>query len=151
MRRRALLLLAAAALAVAVGSAPIQAAPIAFRDAMDDSPLNVKLKPGEALTPALEQFYATGIDPYLGNAEAIAAGKALFAEFCQVCHMPDATGRIGPNLVDDVYNYKRTSTDVGMFEVLYAGAAGAMRSLADRLTQDQMLRVIAFVRSLKQK
>ena len=45
---------------------------------------------------------------------------------------------------------ERAGTDVGMFEVVYGGASGAMQSFARRgLTQDQMLRIMAYVRSLK--
>ena len=41
-------------------------------------------------------------------------------------------------------------TDVCQFEILYGGASGAMQSFARRgMTQDQMLKVIAYVRSLK--
>ncbi|HMN37684.1 MAG TPA: hypothetical protein PKD49_08240 [Hyphomicrobium sp.] len=52
--------------------------------------------------------------------------------------------------VDDVFIYRRTNTDVGMFEVVHSGASGAMRSFAQRgMTQDQMLLVLAYVKSLK--
>ncbi len=47
---------------------------------------------------------------------------------------------MGPSLVDDVYVNKRANTDVGKFEIIHSGAAGAMRSFAKRgLTQDQIL------------
>jgi cytochrome c-L len=37
-----------------------------------------------------------------------------------------------------------------MFEIIYGGASGAMQSFARRgLTQDQILRIMAYVRSLK--
>ena len=37
-----------------------------------------------------------------------------------------------------------------MFEVIYAGAAGAMQSFFRRgLTQDEMLKIIAYTRALK--
>jgi cytochrome c-L len=127
----------------------LPAAAIEFRRALDDSPLAVPLPEGDQLTAAVARFHATGENPYEGDAEAIAAGKRLYARWCQACHLPDATGRIGPNLVDDLYKYPRTATDAGMFEVVYGGAAGAMQSFATRLSQDQILQVIAFVHSLR--
>lgn len=56
---------------------------------------------------------------------------------------------MGLNLVDDKVAYPRVTTDVGMFEVTYGGASGAMRGFKGRLTQDDILKVIAYVRSLK--
>ena len=59
-------------------------------------------------------------------------------------------GRIGSTLIGESWKYERAATDVGMFEILYGGASGAMQSFARRgMTQDQMLKVIAYVRSLK--
>jgi cytochrome c-L len=69
---------------------------------------------------------------------------------CQACHLPDGSGRIGSTLIADTWKHERAATDVGMFEILYGGASGAMQSFSRRgMTQDQMLKVIAYVRSLK--
>jgi cytochrome c-L len=69
---------------------------------------------------------------------------------CQACHLPDGSGRIGSTLVADTWKHERATTDVGMFEILYGCFSGAMQSFArGGMTQDQMLRVIAYVRSLK--
>ena len=52
-------------------------------------------------------------------------------------------------MVGTDWTYPRSATDVGMFEVIYGGASGAMQSFARRgMTQDQMLKIIAYVRSL---
>jgi cytochrome c-L len=57
---------------------------------------------------------------------------------------------LGPSLIGDDWKYKRVATDVGMFEVIYAGAAGAMQSFSGRgVTQDETLKIIACVRTLK--
>jgi len=53
-----------------------------------------------------------------------------------------------PSLVDDVFNCKRSHTDLGMFEIIFGGAVGAMQPFDERLTPDEILRVIAYVRSL---
>ena len=53
------------------------------------------------------------------------------------------------SLIDDKLRHPRVVDDVGMFEVVYGGAAGAMAGFKGRLTQDQILMVIAYVRSVK--
>jgi cytochrome c-L len=123
---------------------------IEFRHALDDSALDLAPIKGEEFTEAVKSFRESGVDPYSGNAEAIARGKTLFEENCQACHNSDATGGMGPSLVDDVYVNKRANTDVGKFEIIHSGAAGAMRSFSQRgMTQDQILHIIAFLNSLK--
>ncbi len=64
--------------------------------------------------------------------------------------MPDGTGRIGPSLVDDEWKYPRADTDVGRFEVIYAGAAGAMQAFGRRMDQDQILKVMAYIEKLRE-
>ncbi len=122
---------------------------IVFLDPLDDSPLAIPLPEGAELTPAVTEFHQTGVDPYDGDATAAAAGKVLYAKWCQACHLPDGSGRIGPSLIDDQHNHARTGTDQGMFEMLWAGGLGAMQSFATRLTQDEMLQVIAHINELK--
>ena len=125
-------------------------AEVQFRNALDDSPIDAKPIKGEVFTDAVNKFHETGVNPYNGNAEVIAAIKENYEEKCAACHMSDGTGRIGPSLVDDEVANKRANTDVGMFEIIHSGASGAMRSFADRgMTQDEMLRLIAYVHSLK--
>lgn len=126
------------------------AEPIVFRHAVDNSPLEVKPRPNEVETEAVKSFKETGKNPYTGDEQVLAEGKKLYQVNCQACHLPDGSGRIGPTLVGDASKYPRGTTDVGMFDILYGGASGAMQSFARRgMTQDQMLKVIAYVRSLK--
>jgi cytochrome c-L len=132
----------------AAGTPPVLGAPIAFHSAVSNAPLVLDLRPGDTLTDAMKQFYATGENPYRGQAAALARGQELFDEFCQVCHMPDGSGRIGPSLIDEKYINPRANTDVGRFEILMGGAFGAMRSFYDRMSQDEMLKVLAYVHAL---
>lgn len=126
------------------------AEPIVFRHVLDNSPLEVKARPSEAETEAVKTFKETGKNAYLGNEQALVEGRKLYQVNCQACHLPDGSGRIGPSLIGDASKYPRGMTDVGMFEILYGGASGAMQSFARRgMTQDEMLKVIAYVRSLK--
>jgi cytochrome c-L len=124
-------------------------APPEFRHALDDAPLEIVLPEGDDLTEAVERFHQTGENIYVDDADAIVVGGKLYKKYCQACHLPDATGRIGPNLVDEEFVYPRTETDVGLFEVIHGGAAGAMQAFGNRLSQDEILQVIAFVRSLR--
>lgn len=122
---------------------------IEFRHAFDDSVLDVSPREDETFTDAVRSFHATGRDPYVGQADAIAAGKSLYEDWCQSCHLPSGTGRIGPNLIDREYNYDRVASDAGLFEVIFAGAGGAMQSFRTRMTQDEMLKLVAYLRSLQ--
>jgi cytochrome c-L len=131
---------------VALAGATLQPS---FTSALDDSPLMVKLLPNEAVTDAVNKFYETGNDPYKGDPAALADGMKLYDQWCQSCHMPDGSGRIGPSFIGDTHHYPRFTTDKGMFEIVYGGATGAMQAFGNRLTQEQILRVMAYVRSLK--
>jgi cytochrome c-L len=115
---------------------------VQFHDPLNDAPLDI---PGEDVSPAVAEFHRSGENPYTGDQEAVADGAALYKRWCQACHLPDGTGRIGPNLVDEQWRYERTGTDVGQFEIIYAGGAGAMQAFGQRLSQDEILRLIAFL------
>lgn len=135
---------------VAMSLAPPAMADIEFRHALDNSPLDLAPIKGEEFTAAVEAFRKDGVNPYDGEADAIAAGKALYDEHCQACHKPDGTGGMGPSLVDEVFINKRANTDVGVFEIVHSGSSGAMRSFSIRgVTQDQILKMIAYIHTLK--
>ncbi|MDH3282588.1 MAG: c-type cytochrome [Gammaproteobacteria bacterium] len=122
--------------------------PIVFRDALDDTPLDLKLRTGDELTDGLKEFYVTGVNPYRDQPEAVVRGGELYTEFCVMCHMADGNGRFGPSLIDDVHINPRAGTDVGNFEIVMGGAFGAMRPFSDRMSQDEMLKVLAYVDGL---
>lgn len=146
-RTRRLAILSAIGL---VGFAAIgRADQIAFTSALDDSPLTVKPLPNEVMTDAVTSFYQTGTNPYKTEPDVLADGKKLYNQWCQSCHMPDGSGRMGPSFIGDTHHYARFTTDKGMFEIVYGGATGAMQQFGNRLKKDQILRVMAYVRSLK--
>ncbi len=145
MRTSRIISILALAAALAVPALAVE-----FRNALDDSPIDVSPIKGETFSDAVKSFHDTGTNPYVGNADAIAAGKKLFNDNCQVCHKPDASGGMGPNLTDDVVINERANTDVGKFEIIHSGASGAMKAFSKRgITQDQILQIIAFIDSLK--
>lgn len=119
---------------------------VQFLDPLNNEPLEI---PSQEITPAVEQFRATGENPYAGDQQAIAEGERIYDRWCQACHLPDGSGRIGPNLNDDQWKYPRTGSDLGQFEIIYAGGAGAMQAFGTRLSQDEILKVIAFLETLQ--
>jgi cytochrome c(L) len=131
------------------GPASAPGAGVTFLHPMDNAPLQLDLLPSQQITSAVHEFRASKTNPYRGNAAAVAQGKPLYEQWCQACHLPDATGRIGPNLVDGEYRYPRANTDIGEFEIIYAGATGAMQAFGDRVTQDDILKIMAYIQSLK--
>jgi cytochrome c-L len=130
-------------------SLAVSAAAPRFTSPLDDGPLEIKLLPGEQITQAVQKFYDTGENPYKGDSEALVKGKELYLTYCQACHLPDGSGRIGPSLIGDTHHYPRFTTDKGLFEIIYGGATGAMQPFGKRLTQDQILLVMTYVRALK--
>lgn len=141
--------LASLMLLAATGGSPA-VADVEFRHALDDSPLDLEPIKGEEITDAVKAFRKDGNNPYNGKADAIAAGKTLYEDNCQACHLDDGRGGMGSSLIDDVYVNARANTDVGVFEIIHSGASGAMRSFAERgVTQDQILKLIAYIHTLK--
>jgi cytochrome c-L len=124
--------------------------PLEFTHVLDDSPLDVLTpRDGEEFTEAVEDFHVTGENSYSSDPEAVAEGRQIYARWCQACHMPDGSGRIGPPLNDENVRHPRAATDKGQFEIIYGGAAGAMQAFGIRLDQDEILKVMAFLETLR--
>jgi cytochrome c-L len=123
---------------------------IVFRSVVDGSPLDVRPKPGERETDAVRKFKRSGRNPYAGQKMAIREGRRFYQARCQACHLKDGKGRIGPSLLTDQPEYSQSKTDVGMFEIIYGGATGAMQPFSlQGLRQDNILKVMAYVTSLR--
>lgn len=119
-----------------------------FLNALNNRPLAMTLRPNQEITPQVEEFHATGQNPYADDAEAIATGAASYRRLCAACHLPDGSGRIGPNLIHGDWKYARTDTEVGRFEIIYGGGAGSMQAFGQRIDQDEILRIMAFIDTL---
>lgn len=146
----------ATALVIGLGSASAQSEaeapdgePLEFTHVLDDSPLDVHTpREGEEFTEAVEEFHVTGENPYAGHEEAIAEGQTIYTGSCRACHGVEGRGGMGPPLNDEDVRRERAATDKGMFEIIYGGSAGAMQPFGDRLNQDEILRVMAYIDSL---
>ncbi|OLB51343.1 MAG: hypothetical protein AUH99_07630 [Candidatus Rokubacteria bacterium 13_2_20CM_2_70_11] len=108
------------------------------------------LMPAEGDTPAVRQFKDTGKNPYNKEPDAIEQGfKLARAVACTHCHAGDLSGLIGPNLITGNWRYPKDGTDKGMFQTLYFGTGAGMAAWGKlgSLTSDEILKVMAFVRS----
>ena len=145
----------------ASGSASAAASPagsaIAFVDTQEGKPLVIDATLFD--TPAAKEFLATGKNPYISNAEAVAAGKKVFGLYsCTQCHGPEAKGQVGPGLIGPTFHYPKNATNKGMFETIWHGTNGGMGAKGiglmdptdakNGITPDELLKVIAWIRSM---
>jgi mono/diheme cytochrome c family protein len=87
------------------------------------------------------------LNPYTGKADAIAEGAALYKKFnCYACHGMNGGGGMGPNLTDDAWQ-TGDGSDASLQTQIKEGK-GAMPPYKSLLTDDQVWKLIAFVRSL---
>lgn len=129
------------------GTAAVAVAePVIIRNNITGEPLDFS-DLNETETPAVRQFKATGKNPYNTNREAIAKGGAVYLTACSACHGHHAEGKIAPALIDDYWTYPMNTTDVGLFASTYGGLQGMMGPYKGRLTQDEMLQLMAWLRS----
>ncbi len=102
----------------------------------------------ESETPAVKSFKQTGHNPYNKDAAAIKSGESLYATACSGCHGHHAEGKLGPGLADDYWTYPANATDAGMFSAIFDGLQGQMGPQRGLITQDQMLQIMAWLRSI---
>ncbi len=138
-------------------SLPLMAqAAVTFTSTADGKTIDIPAAKFE--TPAAKEFLSSGKNTYIGNADAIKAGKKTFQLYsCTACHGAKGEGAVGPNLIDDKWNYAKNVSDKGIFETIWAGTAGGMGAKglglmqpddpSQGLTTDEVLKVVAFIRS----
>ncbi len=123
-------------------------AEITFRHAITGETLDFSFGKKGGDTDAFKKFKETGKNPYNGDAAAIEKGHSLYLTACSGCHGHNAEGKLGPGLADDYWTYPRNSMDVGLFETLWGGAQGMMGPQNTNLNADEMLQVMAWLRSV---
>ena len=95
----------------------------------------------ESLEPSTPET-AAPMDP-----QALDEGKAMFRGLCSGCHGGAGRGGKGPNLTDDRWLHGNTDADIA--RVIQKGVSGTtMKKLGEALKEEQIARIIAYIRSL---
>jgi cytochrome c oxidase cbb3-type subunit 3 len=98
--------------------------------------------PGPVLNPARQT------NPYAGNVPAMTEGRQLFVRMnCSGCHGGRAGGGMGPSLRDVDWLYG--NTDAQIFSTIAEGRANGMPAWGTMLPEDQIWKLVAYVRSLR--
>lgn len=72
-------------------------------------PLDLKLSPQEGRdTPAVKQFLATGVNPYVEVKNCLPKAEELFLTACSGCHGHHAEGKLGQGLRMTIGPIRRT-------------------------------------------
>lgn len=128
-------------------SAEVLAQTPKFFNLIEGTPLDFSgLK--ETETEQVKSFKENGVNPYSGDAEAIKKGDEIYQGACGGCHGHKAEGKIGPGLADSHWTYKAATKDPGLFSAIFGGLGGSMGPQRNRITQDDILHVMAWLRSL---
>ena len=102
----------------------------------------------ETYEPIYEEFAAMDFEALMGNDDAMALGKSLYASYCTTCHGSDARGAPGyPNLTDDDWQWG--SGEANIVATLTKGRMAVMTPWAQVLGSDEAVTNMArYVRSL---
>ncbi len=118
-----------------------------FRGTISGDLLDFNDKKGDD-TPAVKAFKVTGKNPYNDIDAVVKNGYTIFATACAGCHGHLAEGKLGPALADDYWTYPNNATDKGLFETIYGGGQGMMGPQRGLLSQDEILQVMSWLRSI---
>jgi cytochrome c oxidase cbb3-type subunit 3 len=86
------------------------------------------------------------VNPYHGDAAAIAEGGQVFLQICAACHKPDATGLVGPSLVDPYWKYGHS--DAELFQTVMEGRPAGMPAWGAQLGSEKVWRALAWLETL---
>jgi cytochrome c oxidase cbb3-type subunit 3 len=102
---------------------------------------------GPAAGYRVSQVQARVHNPYGSQDAAIEEGRFLYIRMnCAYCHGFDGTGGMGPDLTDNQWRYG--ASDVDLFNTIYRGRAQGMPGWGPVLTEDQIWKLVSYVRSL---
>ena len=123
-------------------------AQVQFRNATTGALIDFSFgKKGEE-TEAVKHFMETAENKYNQDEEAIKVGENLFMTACSGCHGHHAEGKLGPALGDSYWTSPAGRYDKGFFEIIYDGARSMMGPQRNNLSIDEILHVMAYVRSI---
>ncbi len=99
------------------------------------------------VTPGRSQSPNAATKPPAPDPAALAEGQALFRGLCTGCHGGNGRGGKGPDLTDDRWIHGSTDNDIA--NVIRNGVPKTtMKKLGESLKEEQIQRVIGYIRSL---
>jgi len=115
--------------------------PIVAASASPES-VNVGPIPGAQAEPVGQ------LNPYAGNAVAIADGRRLFNWYnCSGCHGGHGGGGMGPSLRDETWIYGNRDDQV--FASIAQGRSKGMPSWGTKIPQSQIWELVAYIKSMR--
>jgi cytochrome c oxidase cbb3-type subunit 3 len=103
----------------------------------------------EHVQPGLapQQSLASLTNPYEGDAQRLAEGTKLYVAYnCIDCHGADGSGFMGPSFQDNRWHFGGSAGEV--FQSIYEGRPDGMPAWGGRIGDDQIWRLVSYVRSL---
>jgi len=86
-------------------------------------------------------------NPFEGDTVRIGEGAKLFIAYnCMDCHGADGAGAMGPSFQDNRWHFGGTAGEV--FQSIYEGRPDGMPSWGGRIRDDEIWRLVAYVRTL---
>ena len=102
---------------------------------------------GPAAGYRVSQVQSRVHNPYAASDAAVEEGRFLYVRMnCAYCHGFDGTGGMGPDLTDNQWRYG--ASDVDVFNTIYRGRGQGMPAWGPVLTEDQIWKLVSYVRSL---
>ncbi len=89
------------------------------------------------------------VNPYRGDAAALADGTEVWNTICVACHLPDGRGLVGPSLIDPYWKYG--DSDAELFETVNAGRPAGMPPWGAQLGAEKIWKVLAYMETLERK
>lgn len=114
-------------------------------DLYQDREFNKEMAEAASMMPAqsAEEFEIK----LLTDAASLEKGKETYDKICQVCHLMDGGGLVGPNFTDDYWIHGNTVEN--WFDIVETGVIEkGMISYKDQLSPTQRLEVISYIATL---
>jgi mono/diheme cytochrome c family protein len=87
-------------------------------------------------------------NPFDGDRQAVTIGSQLYHSYnCVDCHGMDGSGAMGPSLADGRWRFGGAPAEV--FESIYQGRPDGMPAWGSRISNVDIWRLVAYVRSLE--
>lgn len=123
------------------GSTPPPAGNLPPPDEVAAVPLGQPAGAADVPEPALSTA-----NPYAGNPQAIAAGKALYMRMnCAGCHAYSGKGNMGPDLTDSYWRYG--GTPVQIYKSIHEGRPQGMPAWGAALPPQEIWKLVAYIQS----